>query len=484
MPMRLYNTLTRQEEEFTPLRDDTVRMYTCGLTVYARGHIGNFRTFVCIDVLRRALKYVGGWRMRHVVNFTDVDDKTIAGAQREGLSLREYTDRYIAAFYEDADALGIEKVEETPRATDPANLDAMASMIKALEQGGHTYVSDGSIYFKIATMPTYGRLARLDHDGMQAGARVDADSYDKEDARDFVLWKATKPGEPSWDVGVGPGRPGWHIECSAMALRLLGDAPIDIHTGGIDLIFPHHENEIAQSECATGQPFSRFWVHAEHLLVDDKKMSKSLGNVYTLKDIVERGFRVSALRYLLLSSHYRKQLNFTWAGLQQAEESLTRLTDCLARLDALPAGERACGADRGDSAARTGVRRGARERPEYVCRAGRDVRSGARRQHRHRRPGDERRRRGGCPCSLRPFRRCPRFPVASARRRRTSAGSGGRDRVAHRRAQGRTQPSRLRGSRSHPPGSGRPRHHPRGQSSGHSVEAEDRTSSVLLVNAS
>ena len=331
--MRLYNTLTRQEEEFTPLRDDTVRMYTCGLTVYARGHIGNFRTFVCIDVLRRALKYVGGWRMRHVVNFTDVDDKTIAGAQREGVSLREYTDRYIQAFYEDSDALGIEKVEETPRATDPANLEAMASMIKALEQGGHTYISDGSIYFKIATMPTYGRLARLDHDGMQAGARVDADSYDKEDARDFVLWKASKPGEPSWDVGVGPGRPGWHIECSAMALRLLGDSPIDIHTGGIDLIFPHHENEIAQSECATGQPFSRFWVHAEHLLVDDKKMSKSLGNVYTLKDIVDRGFRVSALRYLLLSSHYRKQLNFTWAGLQQAEESLTRLTDCLARLN-------------------------------------------------------------------------------------------------------------------------------------------------------
>jgi cysteinyl-tRNA synthetase len=337
--MRLYNTLTRQEEEFTPLRDGTVRMYTCGLTVYARGHIGNFRTFVCVDVLRRALKYVGGWRMRQVVNFTDVDDKTIAGAQKEGVSLREYTDRYIAAFFEDSNALGLEKVEETPRATDPANLDAMASMIKALEQGGHTYVSDGSIYFKIATMPSYGKLARLDHDGMQTGARVDADSYDKEDARDFVLWKASKPGEPSWDVGVGPGRPGWHIECSAMALRLLGEAPIDIHTGGIDLIFPHHENEIAQSECATGKAFSRFWVHAEHLLVDDKKMSKSLDNFYTVQDVVERNHRPSALRYLLLSSHYRKQLNFTWAGLQQAEESLTRLMDCLARLGALPAGE-------------------------------------------------------------------------------------------------------------------------------------------------
>jgi cysteinyl-tRNA synthetase len=337
--MRLYNTLTRQQEPFAPLRDETVRMYTCGLTVYSRGHIGNFRTFVCIDVLRRALKYVGGWKMQHVINFTDVDDKTIAGAQRDGVSLREYTDRYIAAFYEDAEALGLEPVEEMPRATDPANLAAMATMIRALEERGHTYKSDGSIYFKIATMPDYGKLARLDHDGMQAGARVDADSYAKEDARDFVLWKATKPGEPTWDVGVGPGRPGWHIECSAMALRLLGEPPIDIHAGGIDLIFPHHENEIAQSECATGQPFSRMWVHAEHLLVDDQKMSKSLGNVYTLKDIVDRGHRVSALRYLLLSSHYRKQLNFTWAGLEQAEEALTRITDFLARLESLPPGQ-------------------------------------------------------------------------------------------------------------------------------------------------
>jgi cysteinyl-tRNA synthetase len=336
--MRLFNTLTRQEEEFAPLRDGTVRIYTCGLTVYARGHIGNFRTFVCVDVLRRALKYVGGWQMRHVVNFTDVDDKTIAGAEREGVSLRDYTDRYIAAFHEDAAALGLERVEEMPRATDQPNIDAMAGMIKALEARGHTYVSDGSIYFKIATMPDYGKLARLDHEGMQAGARVDADSYAKEDARDFVLWKATKPGEPTWDAGVGPGRPGWHIECSAMALRLLGEPPIDIHAGGIDLIFPHHENEIAQSECATGQPFSRFWVHVEHLLVDDQKMSKSLGNFYTLSDIVDRGHRLSALRYLLLSSHYRKQLNFTWQGLEQAEESLTRLTDCLVRLAALPDG--------------------------------------------------------------------------------------------------------------------------------------------------
>jgi cysteinyl-tRNA synthetase len=336
--MRLFNTLTRQHEEFAPLRDRTVRMYTCGLTVYARGHIGNFRTFVGTDVLRRSLKYVGGWKMRHVVNFTDVDDKTIAGAQREGVSLREHTDRYIAAFHEDAAALGLEPVEEMPRATDPANLEAMANVIQALQQRGHTYESDGSIYFKISTMADYGKLARLHHEGMQAGARVDSDEYGKEDARDFVLWKATRPGEPTWDVGVGPGRPGWHIECSAMALRLLGEAPIDIHAGGIDLIFPHHENEIAQSECATGKPFSRFWVHFEHLLVDDQKMSKSLGNVYTLKDVIDRGHRVSALRYLLLSAHYRKQLNFTWNGLAQAEAALTRLSDFLARLDGLPAG--------------------------------------------------------------------------------------------------------------------------------------------------
>jgi len=336
--MRLYNTLTRQQEEFAPLRDDTVRMYTCGLTVYARGHIGNFRTFVCVDVLRRALRYVGGWKMRHVMNFTDVDDKTIAGAEREGLNLREYTDRYIAAFREDAAKLGIEPVEETPRATDEANLEAMASMIKQLEAHGHTYRSDGSIYFKISTLPGYGKLARLDHAGIQSGARVDADEYNKDDARDFVLWKATKPGEPTWDCGVGPGRPGWHIECSAMALRLLGEGPIDIHTGGIDLVFPHHENEIAQSEGATGTQFSRFWVHTEHLMVDDQKMSKSLGNFYTLSDIAERGFRVSALRYLLLSAHYRKQLNFTWVGMQQAEEALRRLTDFLDRLNSVKGG--------------------------------------------------------------------------------------------------------------------------------------------------
>jgi cysteinyl-tRNA synthetase len=339
--MRLYNTLTRQQESFAPVRDNTVRMYTCGLTVYARGHIGNFRTFVCVDVLRRALKYVAGYQMHHVMNFTDVDDKTIVGAAKAGLPLREYTDQYIEAFRADALALGIEPVEDTPRATDLDNLKAMADMINALGQRGHTYTSDGSIYFKISTLPSYGKLARLDHEGIQAGARIDSDEYDKESARDFVLWKATKEGEPSWDCGCGPGRPGWHIECSAMALRLLGESPIDLHTGGVDLVFPHHENEIAQSEGATGKEFSRFWFHVEFLLVDNQKMSKSVGNVYTVQDVLDKGFRLSALRYILLSGYYRKQLNFTWTGLEQAEEALRRITDFLGRVEALgPGGAR------------------------------------------------------------------------------------------------------------------------------------------------
>jgi cysteinyl-tRNA synthetase len=331
--MRLYNTLSRTEEPFAPGTDQTVRMYTCGLTVYARGHIGNFRTFICVDVLRRTLKYLLGYKIRQVMNFTDVDDRTIIGAQKAGMDLRSYTDQYIAMFREDAVALGLEAVEETPRATDQANLQAMADLIRALDKNGHTYVSDGSIYFKISTLPSYGKLAHLDFEGMQPGARVDTDTYAKDDARDFVLWKATKPDEPTWDLVDPPGRPGWHLECSAMALRLLGESPIDIHAGGIDLIFPHHENEIAQSEGATGKLFSRFWVHVEYLIVDEQKMSKSLGNTYTIPQVIERGYRPSAVRYLLLSAHYRKQLNFTWASLGQAEEALRRLTDFLARLD-------------------------------------------------------------------------------------------------------------------------------------------------------
>ncbi len=307
-------------------------MYACGPTVYARAHIGNFRYFVCIDVLRRTLKHLCGYTMREAINLTDVDDKTIAGAQAAGVELPDYTEPWIRAFREDMEQLAIEAPEEMPRATDKANLQAMGELIAALDRNGHTYARDGSTYFKIATLPDYGKLARLDHAGMKSGVSVDVDEYSKDDVRDFVLWKATRPGEPTWDVGAGPGRPGWHLECSAMALRLLGEPPIDIHAGGVDLIFPHHENEIAQSEGATGRPFSRFWMHVEYLIVDEQKMSKSLGNTYTIPDVVAKGFRPSAVRLLLLSAHYRKQLNFTWDSLAAHEESLRRLTDFLARL--------------------------------------------------------------------------------------------------------------------------------------------------------
>jgi len=342
--MRLYNTLTRREEEFTPSQGNTVRMYTCGLTVYARGHIGNFRTFVAQDVLRRALQFQG-YTVRQVRNYTDVDDRTIVESVKAGKPLREYTQQFVEAFEKDAAALGLETVEYAPRATD--HIPAMAGMIKALERNGHTYTSDGSIYFKISTFPEYGRLARLDHAGIKSGARVDSDKYEKEDARDFVLWKGMRPGEPHWEPDLPPGRPGWHIECSAMAEELLDGLPIDIHGGGVDLIFPHHENEIAQAEAATRRKFSNYWMHVEHLMIDteddlkdarSEKMSKSLGNVYNLEDIVSQGFRPSTLRYLYLGTHYRKQLKFSWSAMAQAEEALKRLTDFLARLDTVPNG--------------------------------------------------------------------------------------------------------------------------------------------------
>lgn len=333
--MRLYNTLTRRVEEFRPARDNTVRMYTCGLTVYARGHIGNFRTFTCLDVLRRTLKYQEGWAVRQVMNFTDVDDRTIAEAARAGVPLREYTDRYIAAFLEDAATLGLEPVEEMPRATDEANLRAMTELIAALERNGHTYRSEGSIYFRIATLPGYGRLSRLDVAGIKTGARVDADKYSKEDARDFVLWKATRPGEPTWDFGLGPGRPGWHIECSAMSMKYLGES-FDIHGGGEDLIFPHHENEIAQSEALTGKPFARYWIHNGFVKIRQEKMSKSLGNVFTIRELLDR-YSPGALKLFLLSTHYRSPVDFTEEKLEEAEKAAERIQTLLRRIADLEA---------------------------------------------------------------------------------------------------------------------------------------------------
>jgi cysteinyl-tRNA synthetase len=329
MALRFYNTLTQRLEEFRPLDGHTVRMYTCGPTVYHYVHIGNFRTFSFQDVLRRVLR-MRGWKLFHVMNITDVDDKIIRNAVAEGKSLKEYTEPYTQAFLEDAAKLRLERPEKLVFATD--HIPDMVEAIRRLAERQHTYESDGSIYFRISSFPEYGKLSHTNFSGNIAGARVDVDEYEKADARDFVLWKARKPGEPYWDTPFGPGRPGWHIECSVMAMKYLGET-IDIHTGGVDLIFPHHENEIAQSECITGKPFARFWLHAEHLMVEGQKMSKSLGNFYTLRDILGRGWAPEAIRYLLISAPYRKQLNFTFDGLKAAAAAIERLRNFQTRLE-------------------------------------------------------------------------------------------------------------------------------------------------------
>ncbi len=328
--LRLTNTLGGKLEAFEPIDDGHVRMYTCGLTVYNRGHIGNFRTFVSQDVLRRYLKYKG-YRVTQVTNFTDVDDKTIDGARAAGLPLRQYTQKFIDYFFEDCDTLGIERAEHYPRATDPEYIEAMVELVRKLEERGHTYKSDGSTYFKVDSFPGYGKLSRIDITGMKAGARVDSDEYTKENVRDFVLWKGPKDDEPSWDTRIGPGRPGWHLECSAMGMKLLGET-FDLHSGGVDLVFPHHENEIAQSEGATGKPFVRHWMHTEFLLVEGEKMSKSKGNQFTVKELVDEGYSPMGIRYLLLSVYYRQQLNFTREGVRQAETAIHRVDDLLDRL--------------------------------------------------------------------------------------------------------------------------------------------------------
>jgi cysteinyl-tRNA synthetase len=326
--IRLHNTLGSKIEPFVPQKAGEVRMYTCGPTVYDYAHIGNFRTFVFQDILRRFLK-LRGFKMNHVMNLTDVDDRIIANAAAAGVSIRDYTEKFAQAFFDDCKTLSVEAPEHWVRATD--NIDTMVQLIERLQKKSFTYDSEGSIYYRITKFPQYGRLSNIDVAGIQAGARVDNDRYEKESARDFALWKAPKPGEHFWKTEIGPGRPGWHIECSAMAMKYLGET-LDIHTGGIDLAFPHHENEIAQSEAATGKPFVRYWLHAEHLLVEGEKMSKSLGNFFTLRDLFAKGYKPSALRFALASVPYRKQLNFTFDGLQSATSSVERLRNFADRL--------------------------------------------------------------------------------------------------------------------------------------------------------
>jgi cysteinyl-tRNA synthetase len=328
MALRLFNTLSSKIEDFRPLRDREVRMYACGPTVYDYGHIGNFRTFVAVDLLRRFLRQ-SGYKVRHVMNITDVDDKIIRNSARDGVSVQQYTAKYEKAFLEDAAMIGIEE-PTLVRATE--HIPEMAAFVAKLVERGIAYrTDDGSYYFRIAKFSPYGKLSKRDFSGMQDGALVDVDEYDKDSARDFALWKAPKPGEASWDTPIGPGRPGWHLECSVMSMRELGET-FDLHAGGEDLVFPHHENEIAQSESLTGKPFVHFWFHARFLLVEGEKMSKSLGNFFTLRDLVLKGHKPSSIRYLLASVPYRNQLNFTFDGLKQAAVSVERLRNFRLRL--------------------------------------------------------------------------------------------------------------------------------------------------------
>ena len=334
--IQVHNTLSGKIEPFVPLKEGEVRMYTCGPTVYDFAHIGNFRTFIFQDILRRFLKF-RGYKLTHVMNLTDVDDRIIANAAAAGVGIREYTEKFVQAFFADCRTLSVQSPEHWIRATD--NIEDMVALIEKLQNKTYTYASDGSIYYRITKFKDYGKLSKIDLSGIQSGARVDNDRYEKESARDFALWKAPKAGEHFWETRIGAGRPGWHIECSAMAMKYLGET-LDIHTGGIDLAFPHHENEIAQSEAATGKQFVRYWLHAEHLFVEGEKMSKSLGNFFTLRDLFGKGYKPSALRFALASVPYRRQLNFTFDGLLQATNSVERLRNFSMRLkeDKFPAG--------------------------------------------------------------------------------------------------------------------------------------------------
>src|SRR5436305_7826915 len=336
MALRLYNTMSAKVEEFRPLQNNEVRMYSCGPTVYDYGHMGNFRTCVAVDIVGRFFRH-NGYKHRDAMNITDVDDKIIRNSAREGVTVKQYTAKYEKAFLEDSATLNIEHPILT-RATD--HILQMAEFIAKLEQKGFAYrTEDGSYYFRLAKFPEYGKLSKKDLAGMEIGARVDVDEYEKDNARDFALWKAPKEGEAFWESPIGPGRPGWHIECSVMSMKYLGDS-FDLHAGGEDLTFTHHENVIAQSESLTGKIFSRHWMHVRFLLVEGEKMSKSLGNFYTLRDLLIKGHKPSAIRFLLTSVPYRKQLNFTFAGLEQGAKSVERLRtfDSRIRMSQLPAG--------------------------------------------------------------------------------------------------------------------------------------------------
>ena len=332
MALRFFDTLTRTAREFEPIEPGKVGLYTCGPTVYNYAHLGNFRAYLFEDLLRRTLKYKG-YAVAQVMNLTDVEDKTIRASREAGIPLGEHTARYIDAFFEDLDTLNIERAEHYPRATE--FVEAMIDIVKGLEEKGFAYRSDdGSVYFSIARFPGYGELAHINVDELKAGARVAQDEYDKETAADFALWKAWDPddGDVKWDSPWGPGRPGWHIECSAMSMHYLGPH-FDIHTGGVDNIFPHHQNEIAQSEAFSGEKFVNYWLHNEHLIVEGRKMAKSFGNFFTLRDLIEKGTTGRQIRWLLLTTHYRARLNFTFDGLDAAKASLERIDDCLFKLE-------------------------------------------------------------------------------------------------------------------------------------------------------
>jgi len=331
MPVRFTDTRRRALVDFEPLRPGEVRMYTCGPTVYNFAHIGNFRTFMFEDLLRRFLKW-RGFAVTQIMNLTDIDDKIIKASNAADISPAEFTAPYKAAFFEDVDMLRMQRAEVYPEAT--AHIPEMVTLTEALLERGHAYrADDGSIYFRIASFPEYGQLSHMDLTELKAGARVASDEYEKDQVSDFALWKSwdEADGNVFWETSLGKGRPGWHLECSAMSMKYLG-AEFDIHTGGVDNIFPHHENEIAQSVCGTGKPFARYWLHSEHLLVEGHRMAKSLGNYYTLRDVVAKGYSPLAVRYLLLSTHYRQQLNFTFAGLDGARSAIERLRDFQQRL--------------------------------------------------------------------------------------------------------------------------------------------------------